>query len=466
MLTKLYPYQEQGVCILKQFNGRALLADAMGAGKSIQVIKYIVDTQSYPALIVVPASLKINWQREFEIHANKRADILSGGKPTVLSRSGERIYIINYDILAKWEKQIQKLQPKIIVTDECHYLKAVTANRTKVMLRLAKIVSEFIAVSGTPMTNHPTELYTILRMVLGEQGIESRREFCDRYSKIVLTKWGFRYDGSRRLPELHNRLKQSCMIRRLLKDVLPDLPEKTRQTIPIELPHAARKEYAQMEIAFGDWYHEKFPERSNEMSQSAVIMTKLGYMKRQVAAWKLPFLYEWIDNFLEESSDKLTIFGIHHRILDSIVDRYKVRGSARKPFVVKIDGTMDIIDRQQSVDCFQRLPETRIFVGQVKAAGVGITLTASHTVLFAECDFVPANHSQAENRALRIGQKNHVNCYYMIAQNTIEEHVADILFRKQKEFDAVMDGGKSGDEFNMIQELMKRLRQEKLSKLM
>ncbi|MDR2705665.1 MAG: hypothetical protein LBC02_07795, partial [Planctomycetaceae bacterium] len=309
--------------------------------------------------------------------------------------------IINYDILAKWEKAIVNLQPAIIVADESHFVKSLQATRTKVLLRLSKIVEHFIAISGTPMTNHVTELYPILRMVLGEDGIESRREFCDRYSKLELTRWGYRYVGSRRLPELHQRLTKMCMIRRLVSDVLPDLPDYTRQTIPIELPDENRREYVQMNAAFADWYFEKFPEKSQV--QSAVIMTKLGYMKRHVAYWKLPFVYDWIDDFFEESDKKLVVFGLHRKVIDGIVNRYFKRGSMRNPFVVKVDGSISMDDRQRAVDLFQQRPETRLFVGQMRAAGVGLTLTAASNVLFAECDFVPAVHSQAEKRCVVAG---------------------------------------------------------------
>ncbi|MDR2116296.1 MAG: hypothetical protein LBP87_07940 [Planctomycetaceae bacterium] len=610
-ITKIEALDEESemVCIAVDSPDNLYVAEHfVVTHNTIQAIKYIIDSDSYPAVVVCPASLKLNWQREFMTHFGKRAEVLSGGKSETLRKAGNRIYIINYDILSKWEKRIIELQPTIIVADECfvagtpistptgdvpiefisagmvvyngigtgvvevvsvreisvlvqielndgqiikctcnhlfftvdagwvtaahlksgnylftrqsasdlmadnnssvsdirgclkvmsvtvlrlsesvpvynlqvsghpsyfaggvlvhncHMVKSLQANRTKVLLRLSEKVEHFVAISGTPMTNHVTELYPILRMVLGEDGIESRREFCDRYSKLELTRWGFRYVGSRRLPELHKRLQKTCMIRRLVKDVLPDLPDFTRQTIPIELPREARMEYVQMNAAFADWYYEKFPEKSQV--QSAVIITKLGYMKRQVAYWKLPFVYDWIDEFFEESEDKkLVVFGLHHKVIDGIVNRYTKRGTLRKPFVVKVDGAISMNDRQRAVDLFQQRPETRLFVGQMRAAGVGLTLTASSNVLFAECDFVPAVHSQAEKRCIRISQKNHVLCTYIVAQNTIEEHVADILQRKQSEFNSAMDGGKSYDDFNLLQELMKRLRDEKLSRL-
>jgi len=150
---------------------------------------------------------------------------------------------------------------------------------------------------------------------------------------------------------------------------------------------------------------------------------------------------------------------ILHSILRAIMERYQ-KGSHRYPFAVKIDGTVSLTDRQRAVDLFQTKPEVRLFVGQMRAAGVGLTLTAAHNVLFAECDFVPAIHSQAETRALRIGQKNHVLCTYIVASQTIEEHVAEILYRKQQEFDAVVDGGRNVDSFNIVQELLKRLRSQ------
>ena len=138
MATKLFPYQEAGVERMKQLNGRVLLADEMGTGKTLQSIKYIIDENAYPAVVVCPSSLKLNWKREFWIHFGKRAEVLSGGKAESLKRTGNPVYIINYDILAKWEKSIAELQPKVLVLDEAQAVKAITANRTKVAMRLAR----------------------------------------------------------------------------------------------------------------------------------------------------------------------------------------------------------------------------------------------------------------------------------------------------------------------------------------
>jgi SWI/SNF-related matrix-associated actin-dependent regulator 1 of chromatin subfamily A len=328
---------------------------------------------------------------------------------------------------------------------------------------LAKIVPHFIGISGTPMTNHPLELYPVLNMILGDKGIESRREFSDRYSKIVSTRAGFQYKGTRRLPELHRRLLKTCMIRRLTEDVLPDLPDKTRQTIPVTLPDANMREYREMNVAFGDWYKEKFPDKKLR-KHAMLVLTKLGYMKRAVAEWKLPFIYDWIDSFFDQSEEKLVVFGLHRRILDGIVQRYVSRGTKQNPFVVKIDGEIDMRTRQTAVDLFQTNKDTKLFVGQMRAAGVGITLTAAHHALFAECDFVPAVHAQAEDRLRRLTQKNHVLCTYLVANNTIEFHVCDILQQKQVTFQTVMDGGRQVDNFNMVQELLKRMHQENFFK--
>ncbi|MDR2170711.1 MAG: hypothetical protein LBP59_11260 [Planctomycetaceae bacterium] len=452
---------EQMVCIAVDSPDHLYITnDFILTHNTIQAIKYIIDAQTYPAIVVCPATLKLNWQREFMMHFDKRSIILSSGKTFELKPDNEAVYIINYDILKKWLPQLLNLNPAIIVADECHYVKSPFADRTKALAKLASNVPHFIGISGTPMTNHPIELYPILRMILGKDGIESRREFCTRYSKLVLTRFGFRYEGSRRLPELHKRLVKSCMIRRLITDVLPDLPEKTRQILPVELSKSNMNEYREMCMAFGEWYREKFPNKTQMDNDASLMLMKLGYLKRQVAEWKLPHIYDWIDTFFEESDGKLIVFGLHHKILDGIIDRYVSRGTKLHPFVVKIDGSVSIPDRQRAVDLFQDRIETKLFVGQMRAAGVGITLTASNQILFAECDFVPAVHLQAEDRARRLGQKNHVLCTYLVADRTIEYHVCDILQRKQSTFQSVMDGGKKVDNMNMLHELLERLKDE------
>lgn len=424
----------EGAKAIRKFRGRALLADEMGLGKTIQSLYWSFKTKkARPIIVVCPSSLKINWQREAERHVGMMSEILESRKPpTRKPLQRHPILIINYDILSYWVDWLRDLDPSVIIFDEVHYIKNRSSGRCKASKKLAKGIKHVIGISGTPLTNRPSELWAILNIIRPDL-YKSFWSFAQAYCKPTKRPWGWEYKGASNLPKLHEELCDNLMIRRLKVDVLEDLPEKQRHIVPVELKRL--KEYREAATNFIDWLSKKDISKAKSAARAEALV-KLGYLKRLSAELKLEYTVAWIDAFLEQSDGKLVVFAKHKSILKPLFERYRKQA-------VLIDGSVKGTKRQDAVDQFQRNKKVRIFFGNLQAAGVGLTLTKAHTFLFAELDWVPADHLQAEDRIHRIGQSKLVSIYYLIALKTIEEDLADIIVNKQSISNAVLDGGEN-----------------------
>jgi len=458
-MTKLLklPYQQKAVRKIDHFNGRALLADEMGLGKTIETLLWIKKhPEKKPVVIVCPASLKWMWNDFIYNILKIRCEILNGQVPkkrsAELRRAMEKVLykhtfiIVNYEILQHWTPYLKDLSPEILVIDECHYQKNRGAKRTKAVWRLSKDIPNVIAISGTPLTNRPAELWTTLRLIRPKE-YKSFTTFAFRYCKPVLRHWGWEYKGASNIKELHRKLKSTMMIRRLKKDVLKELPDKTRHVIPFEIE---RKEYDEALNNFITWLSKKSISKANK-AKKAQQLVQLGCLKRLAAELKMESVFCWIDNFLQESDGKLVLFCTHRKVVQQLHDRYYKKS-------VVVQGGVSNSKRARRVRAFQNNKKIRLFIGNIKAAGVGITLTAASSLAFVELDWVPGNHTQAEDRIHRIGQKNAANIYYLIAKDTIEEHLCKLLQEKQKILAATLDGKKKTNQLNIFDELEKELR--------
>jgi SNF2 family DNA or RNA helicase len=208
------------------------------------------------------------------------------------------------------------------------------------------------------------------------------------------------------------------MLRRKKEDVLKELPAKQRFSVPFELPNG-------IGILQDDL-------------DGMPVIEQINLMKRMTAKAKLPQAIEWLEDMIE-SGNKIVAFAIHHEIIDSIMSKFP--GAA-----VKLDGRDSQEQRNISVDRFQNDDSVRLFIGNIRAAGVGITLTKAAHAVFIELDWVPGSHIQAEDRIHRIGQTESVTCWYLLAADTIEEDIFDLLYRKKQVIDSVLDGKQSEDE--------------------
>jgi len=425
---KPYPFQGEGVAFVDSKQGRVLIADEMGLGKTIQAIAWLqLHPKIRPAIIVVPAFLKLNWEKEiYKWMTDPDPEILQGGTP---HKTTGDILIINYDILPKWWKYLKSKDPQVIITDECHYYKSNKAKRTKAIKMLAKGVPNFIALSGTPIENRPIEIFNAVNIIDPEL-FENQWKFQKRYCDPKHNGFGWDFKGASHIPELHTILSTTIMIRRKKSDVLKDLPDKIWSFVPIELDN--RKEYEYAENNFLEWVTETKGEEAAERASNAEVMTSIEALKQLAVKGKLTQSIDWIKDFLQ-SGKKLVVFATHKSTITDLMEVFS-------DIAVRIDGSVSMQKRQNLVNSFQNDPAIQLFIGNIDAAGVGITLTAASDVVFLELPWTPGKLEQAADRVHRIGQKNSVTIYYLLAHNTIEERIAYLLDKKRKILDGILDG--------------------------
>ena len=426
---ELMPFQKAGVAFLEAAEGRAIIGDDMGLGKTIQAIGYLsLHPEMRPAVIIVPASLKPNWKREIAkwLVTEETVHVISGRKNYDVPDS--QILIINYDILAAWTNWFAQLDPAIVICDEAHLIKSPKAARTKAVIKLANQSDKVVLMTGTPMMNRPVELFPLLQATHPTQWsnfMTYARRYCNARQRVFKGRKVWDFSGASNLPELNSKLK-NVMIRRLKKDVLTDLPPKRRVLVPMPID---LKQYGR----FIEDTLEQLELEGNRAAQLAIIEEA----KQYVLEMKMDAICEWIDNFLD-SDEKLIVFCTHRATVAALVERYK-------DIQVRITGDSSQEERDYAVQAFQTHDSTRIFIGNIQAAGVGITLTAASNVAFVELGWRPGDQTQAEDRAHRYGQTQSVTAWYLMAEGTIEETIYNMLEKKRATVELAIDG--AVDEF-------------------
>jgi len=441
---ELYPFQREGVERLMSMQGRALLGDEQGLGKTVQALAWLdLNPQARPAVIVCPASLKLNWKREAErwLHEDEDITVVEGTTGRKIPGS---IIIINYDILAKRRDDLPKII-KAVILDEAHAIKSRSTQRTKAVQALCKPVQHVIALTGTPILNRPVELFNTVNIVA--PGVfPSFWHFAQKFCGAKHTRFGWDFTGASNIPELSELLHRTVMIRRLKADVMKDLPPKQYSYVPMALDDPAR--YKAAEADFIAWLRSEGEIEKAKRASRAETLSRIEGLKQVAALSKLPAAIEWIADFLE-SGKKLVVMATHKAVLNALEQAF--------PSVsVRLDGSTSAGDRQAVVDSFQNNPAIKLFLGNIQAAGVGITLTAADSLVMLEAPWTPALCSQAEDRIHRIGQAaESVNIYYLLAAGTIEEDIASMLVRKAKVLAAVLDGAPD-DETSMLGEILQK----------
>jgi SWI/SNF-related matrix-associated actin-dependent regulator of chromatin subfamily A-like protein 1 len=440
---ELFPFQKKGVSFIEAKDGRALLADSMGLGKTCQSLAWLqLHSEKRPVIIVVPASLKLNWEREIKMWMNPipNIQILFGTKPNQIIGD---IIIINYDILPAWLEKLQEIKASVLILDEIHYLKNSKAKRTKAGKALGKNIPHILGLSGTPIVNRPIEAFNALKLI-DDTVVPSFWKYAQRYCGARHNGFGWDFSGASHTEELHQKLVQTVMLRRLKKDVLSNLPEKIYSYLPMELDN--RKEYITAENNFIQWVKENRGEEAAQKASNAEAFAQIEALKQLSIKGKMKQAIDWVKDFIEVDG-KLVVFATHKSTIDSLMAEFK-------DIAVKIDGSVTGIDRDKAVQEFQNNNKIRLFIGNIKAAGVGISLTASSSVAFLELPWSPGDAEQASDRVHRIGQKDSVTVYYLLAQNSIEEKIAKMLDRKKKVLDSILDG-KETEQESLLSELIK-----------
>ncbi len=467
-LTKCLPFQKEGLEKIKEFNGRALLADDMGLGKTFQFIRYTHRMNLFPAIVICPASVKFNWEIEILEHAGLRSEVLCGRKPhrrDGLQTKPPPFTIINYDILDAWLEYLVSLDAKIMGIDESQYLGNHKSKRTRMVLDLCKggrtytgaerrklqkkpprrkSIPNVIAMSGTPFENRPIELFSTLRLVAPSL-FPSRLTYGERYCGPTVEFGKRQYKGASNLKELNGILLENCMIRRRKKDVLEQLPDKSRTVVPLEI--TGKREYQKAENRFKGWLKDVLPEQ-----RKTARLKRFGDLKRLAAMGKQREVIKWIDQFLS-MNDKLVVFGIHKKMLTPIYEKYEKEA-------VLITGKVTGRDRQNAITDFVQNPKRRLVVGNLKAAGVGINglQKVCDTAAFIEYGWNPASHAQAEDRLWRIGQTRGVRIYYLTAKDTIEHRICQLIQVKNGWFNEAFNSDVQTEELNLMDMLENELR--------
>jgi len=449
-MTELLPYQEEGVKAIYGFRGRVLQADQMGLGKTIMSLSWISRIPKHrPVVIICPASMKYTWQAEARMHFRMRAEVLEGHCNGTNQLPGD-IVILNYDILGSWLPLLLRSRPRCVVIDECQFIKSLRAKRTKHTLKLVQGVPSVLALSGTPLTNRPIELWPILKAVRPDL-FPSLEKFAWRHCKPRWTFWGWKFDGATHLGELNRTLRRECMIRRLKKDVLLQLPPKRRKFVCFRLGKSAQKIYDEAQSDFLRWLEKQSPAKAHRASKSEALV-KIGYLVRLAARLKLDWTTRWIADFFEANpGEKLVTFTMHTFVIDHLKEKFPDR-------CVIIDGRVTGRKREESVRQFRSHRKKDLLLGNWIAAGVGLTLTSASNVAGLDLPWTPGELLQGEDRIHRIGQKKISLIHYLIAMGTIEEKQINIQRRKAKILDAVLDGRQSAADLDIFSTLLEELK--------
>ncbi|MEO0230439.1 MAG: DEAD/DEAH box helicase [candidate division WOR-3 bacterium] len=453
----LFRFQEEGIREMFAKGKRILLADEMGLGKTIQAIVYLSsllangDGQILPTLVVCPAVVKLNWVREIRKWFLKnngesvKVQVIQGRSDVL--RDGMDFYIVNYDVLQDYAGKFHGINSLIL--DECHYIKNRLAKRTKAVFEVVKRNNPevILALSGTPLLNRPVELWPTLRLLRPDL-FKSFWDYVLRYCGAYKSTWGWVFNGASNVGELAEILKKTVMIRREKKDVLKELPPKMRIVIPLRVDKDERFLTLEARVREVIDQLEKLQRELEERMKEGRFDSVKEIKRRMKALWsgnfadieayrqeaverKFDFVCEFIDNCLEQDG-KVVVFCHHRNVWHRLMDRYK-------KVAVGVIGGDDVGKRDEVVKRFQEDDKVQVFIGSIRAVGEGITLSKASKVVFMEYDWSPARMLQAEDRLHRIGQRDVVNSYWFVLEDSIDEYFVKKLIEKLQVIEKVLD---------------------------
>jgi SWI/SNF-related matrix-associated actin-dependent regulator of chromatin subfamily A-like protein 1 len=439
---ELAPFQWAGVEYALQAR-RVFLADEQGLGKTVEALAALEADDAYPAIVVCPASLKLNWERETQRWLPHRSVAVVSGRLAVPPR-GE-ITILNYEIAAAHRQALTRPRPQAIVVDESHYCKNPSAKRTQAVRSLAAAVTPGglrLALTGTPVLNHADELIAQLRVI-------------DRLSDFGSgARFSSQFRGRLSEERLHWHLRRHCFVRRLKADVLPQLPAKRQVVVPMALTNDDEYRLAERDVIA--WLRTQPLDLSQLNARIAATLraerlAQLGTLQRLAARGKLAAAMTWIADFLA-SGEALVVFARHVEVQHAVLQRF--------PDALHLLGADTIDARERTIAAFQRPDGPQLIVGATRTAAQGITLTRASNVAFLELEWTPAIHDQAEDRCHRIGQRDAVTAWYLLAASTIDETMARLIQSKRATVSAVTDG-RTLDGEGLVEGVVRELRDGK-----
>lgn len=440
MAVEPYEYQKQGIAYALE-KKRCIMGDEPGLGKTAQAIGTMTASRAFPCLVICPSALKVNWQREFRKFGDINAVILNDRNQhtwqnliSYKDKNGEtagKVFIVNFESIKKFfVKEIKdtnrftlrsiifndkiKLFRSVII-DESHKCKSSKTHQAKFVQGICKGKEYVLELTGTPVVNSNIDLCEQLNIMERLNDFGGYKEFKERYCGGL--------NGSSNSTELNYLLRKYCFFRRQKKDVLKWLPEKTRSYIVTDIDN--RQEY---EDASNDLlkYLVDYKNASEDKIQRAIrgeVMVKMGILKQISAKGKIKAASEIIHDTID-GGEKLIVFCFLKQVVQDLKKEFKD--------AVTVTGEDNTKEKQRAVDAFQNDPNTKLIILNYKSGGTGLTLTAASNVLFVEFPWTYSDCCQAEDRAHRNGQKNAVNCTYLLGKDTIDEYMYNIIQRKKK----------------------------------
>jgi SWI/SNF-related matrix-associated actin-dependent regulator 1 of chromatin subfamily A len=430
----LYPFQYVGVQFAQLAGGRCLIGDDMGIGKTIQAIAHIaLNQEQLPALVVCPASVKYNWVKECRGWLpNLTVEALEGRKGVMPNAD---IIICNYDLISGRKDSLLDYGFNIVVCDESHYLKNIKAKRTEATLEVAKQSDSVLCLSGTAVTNRPSEFFTTLNLLRPNE-FPAFFPYGQRYCDGFNNGWGWDFTGASNTDELHNRTRDFC-IRRLKQEVLTELPDKVRTIMDIQPSRKELKQYSDLHRAWMDEYESH---QGTGNLPAGFVLNMLTALRHECGLIKVPSTIAYIKEYREITGKPLVVFAHHTDVLRECVALLRA-DKDHQWRIAGITGDMPASKRQDNVEAFQAGNLDVLFCSTT-AAKEGITLTAANTVVFVEREWSPAWEEQAEDRVYRIGQESDsVHAVYLSVAKTIDEKFNAVVEAKREVVKAVLDGG-------------------------
>lgn len=419
----LRPFQQTGVAFLN-LTPRALLADEMGLGKTVQALCSVAVRKLFPCCIVVPPHLVLNWQREAQrfVRVNgcvPRIHVIKGLTPYPLPEAD--IYIVHYLLLRGWKSVLPDAGFASVIFDEVQELRRGGTDKYSAASLLAESCSVVMGLSGTPIYNHGGEIWNVVNILdfhfLGDWESFSR-EWCAGYGNSIVLKPDILGEHLRR---------EGLMLRRTKQEVLPELPEKRRLVQEID---ADDKIYQQLMKGTLEKISRYRTDGTLTASARALLEDQISQEERQATGVaKAPYVCQFV-RALCEAGEKVLLFAHHHKVMDL----YKKELSAQHP--VFITGRETDSQKQQAVDRFME-DKTDLCCISLRAAS-GLNLQKATCVVFGELDWSPAVHSQAEDRAHRIGQKDSLLCYYLVSPRGSDADMQEALGLKVSQFMGLM----------------------------
>lgn len=449
-----YDYQKEGILAGLRWQ-RLLIGDEPGLGKTLQSIGIVDCAGAYPCLVICPSSLKINWQREFEKFTSRKALVLGNSVATTwpyLLRMGMfDVAVANYESLRKffvWDVKTRKGQPfrlkdvvftpdikvfRSVIIDESHRVKDPSAQQTIFTRGIAEGKEYRILLSGTPVVNRPADLVAQLSIMGRLQDFGGRSKFLADYgggevSKDIRQRPTDAGDAPRNLDRLSAELYSRCMIRREKSKVLTQLPDKTRTDLIVDISNREEYNLAADDLAEYLRRYTECDDRDIRRKMRMEALVKFMTLRSLSAKGKVKQSVDFIRTFLANGKPLIVFCSLHE-----IVDKFK----KAFPAAVCVTGRDSTHAKQAAVDAFQQ-GMAQLIICSIKAAGVGLTLTASSNVAFVEFPWTYADCCQCEDRAHRIGQKDNVACYYLLGRGTIDRTLYSIIHKKKSIANQIM----------------------------